>query len=102
MLQARLRLTQSSSEGLRTDADIEARLGARLDAQSWWDPLASHVSVDKGIVWFRGAVESEAARDAARLAAESTPGVCGVLDDRICAAAREPWSSAQVLEYVSD
>lgn len=101
MMQALMTLTHSSSEDLRADAAIEACLGAKLETQCWWNPLASHLSVDKGIVWFRGMVETEGARDAARLAAESTPGVLGVLDDRICAARCEPWSSAQALEYVS-
>jgi len=101
VMRAMLTLTHLSSEDLRTDAAIEASLGARLEAHDWWNPLASHMSVDRGIVWFRGTVETEAARDAARRAAQSTPGVCGVLDDRICAAPCEPWSSAQALEYVN-
>ena len=101
MMRALLTLTRPGSEGWRADAAIEACLGARLEGQGWWDPSASHLCVDKGIVWFRGTVETEAARDAARLAAEKTPGVCGVLDDRICTATPEPWSSDQALEYVN-
>ncbi|MDM0115997.1 CBS domain-containing protein [Variovorax sp. J22R133] len=85
MMQALLALTQPTPEGLRADADIESRLGAELERQDWWNPLWSHLSVDKGIVWFRGMVENEAARNAARVAAEGTPGVCGVIDDRVLA-----------------
>lgn len=101
MMRALLALSQSAPADWRADAEIESRLGAALERLDEWNPLNSHLSVDRGIVWFRGTVQSEAARDAARLAAERTPGVCGVLDDRVCVGTAEPWSAAQSLEYVN-
>ena len=86
MLQALLALTRPTPESLGADAQIESTLLAELRGHSWWNPGGSELSVDKGIVWFRGLVESEAARNAARVAAERTPGVRGVIDDRLCAA----------------
>lgn len=69
-----------------SDEEIERRLSKELEAQDWWSPLWSQVSVADGIVCFRGMIENEAQRDACRVAAENTPGVCGVVDDRIRAA----------------
>ncbi|VTU15403.1 putative manganese-dependent inorganic pyrophosphatase [Variovorax sp. SRS16] len=68
------------------DEEIQARLTAELDQQEWWNPHWSHLSVIDGIVSFHGMIEHEAQRDAARVAAENTPGVRGVVDDRIRAA----------------
>jgi len=68
------------------DDEIRTRLLAELASQEWWNPHWSHLSVLDGIVSFHGMIEHEAQRDAARVAAENTPGVCGVVDDRIRAA----------------
>ncbi|MGR4871808.1 CBS domain-containing protein [Variovorax sp. LARHSF232] len=83
MMEALLRLTRPTPESVRADEDIEARLNAKLEAQDWWNPIWSQLSVDKGIVMFSGMVDNEASRDAARVAAEGTPGVVGVIDDRL-------------------
>ncbi len=69
-----------------SDADVEQRLSAELAAQDWWNPLWSQVTVHDGIACFCGMIENEAQREACRVAAENTPGVCGVVDDRIRAA----------------
>jgi CBS domain-containing protein len=83
MMEALLRLTRPTPESVQADEDIEARLNAKLRAQDWWNPAWSQLSVDKGIVLFSGMVDNEASRDAARVAAEGTPGVVGVIDDRL-------------------
>ena len=83
MMEALLRLTRPTPESVQADQDIEARLNAKLGAQDWWNPIWSQLSVDKGIVMFSGMVDNEASRDAARVAAEGTPGVVGVIDDRL-------------------
>lgn len=71
--------------GTRSDAEIRASLQAELAQQEWWNARWSQMTVEDGIVSFHGMIENEAARDAARVAAENTPGVRGVVDDRIIA-----------------
>lgn len=66
-----------------TDASIRERLLAELQRQPWWHPQWSTVFVDAGIVSYRGLVESEVKRQAARVAAENVPGVRGVKDTRV-------------------
>jgi CBS domain-containing protein len=71
------------SLGAPTDDSIRERLIAELERQPWWHSQWSNVFVAGGIVSYRGLVESEAERQAARVAAENVSGVRGVEDRRI-------------------
>jgi hypothetical protein len=66
---------------LPSDRETEAMLLTALGRQPWWNPAEIRVSVEDGICWFRGRIESEAARNAACAIAGRTPGVRAVLDD---------------------
>lgn len=68
---------------MQTDDSIRERLVAELERQPWWHPRWSNVFVSGGIVSYRGMVESDAERQAARVAAENVSGVRGVEDGRI-------------------
>lgn len=71
-----------SAEPLSDDA-IHARLLQELEHQLWWYLGVSDLSVEHGVVTYSGTVQSEEERDAARVAAESIPGVVGVKDKRL-------------------
>lgn len=65
-----------------TDQTIRGRLLAELERQPWWERVTSNVIVADGVVHYFGMVDSGDERDAARVAAESLPGVRGVEDHR--------------------
>lgn len=65
------------------DESIRKNLLAELSRQSWWSGTWSNVFVNNGIVSYVGVVQRAADRDAARIAAENIPGVCGVEDRRL-------------------
>ena len=65
------------------DEAIRALLLAELRRQAWWRSDLSQVSVEHGIVTYGGAIGSENERLAARVAAQTVPGVRGVVDRRI-------------------
>lgn len=65
------------------DESIRQRLLKELSAQSWWSSTWSNVFVHQGVVRYVGVVRRATDRDAARIAAENIPGVCGVEDRRI-------------------
>jgi CBS domain-containing protein len=67
----------------RTDETIRCLLSAELERQAWWRPEFSNVAVDKGVVTFGGFVELDQEKAAARVAAESIPGVREVIDARL-------------------
>jgi CBS domain-containing protein len=67
---------------LQSDEAIRSRLLAELESQPWWRPGQSALSVLNGVVHYRGLIESEDERPAARVAAENVPGVRGVEDTR--------------------
>lgn len=67
----------------QTDESIRQRLVAELERQPWWHSQWSNVFVSEGIVSYRGLVEGDAERQAARVAAENVSGVRGVEDGRI-------------------
>ena len=79
-----LALASQDKQVPRTQSDeaIRVRLLAELESQPWWQSSQSSVSVVDGIVHYRGLIESEDARPAARVAAENVPGVRGVADTR--------------------
>jgi hypothetical protein len=64
--------------------DRGARYAARGDCDNARAPAElSSVTVENGVVTFAGLIETENERIAARVAAESIPGVRGVVDDRL-------------------
>lgn len=67
----------------RSDASIREHLHAELTRQAWWNPGWSELFVTNGVVEFKGVVETEALRLAARVAAENIAGVIAVRDHRI-------------------
>ncbi|MEO8524445.1 MAG: CBS domain-containing protein [Caldimonas sp.] len=77
------RKTTHPSVPQSNDETIRVRLLADLREQPWWQPQASAVFVSNGVVKYVGRYESDADRQAARVAAENTPGVRGVSDSRM-------------------
>lgn len=69
-----------------SDEAIRGRLLAELMQQAWWNPNWSQVLVSGGVVEFRGLVESDDQKLAARVAAENIQGVIAVNDHRILSA----------------
>ena len=65
-----------------SDVEIRARLLHELGRQPWWHGRTAQVNVRDGVVEFSGAIDAEAERDAARIAAETVPGVRRVEDRR--------------------
>ena len=65
------------------DEAIRTRLLVELEGQEWWRAELSSVVVEKGVVTYRGVVEFEHQRVAARVAAETVPGVRRVVDRRM-------------------
>ncbi len=65
-----------------TDDAIHSELVAELSRQSWWHPEWSGVTVIDGVVQFRGVIDTQDEKRAARVAAENVPGVRGVEDFR--------------------
>lgn len=66
----------------KTDDAICSELLAELARQRWWHPEWSAVTVISGVVQFRGVVDTQDERRAARVAAENVSGVRGVEDLR--------------------
>lgn len=64
------------------DAGIRERLARELAQQSWWRSDLGSFDVSHGVVSYHGLYERESERDAARVAAENTPGVRAVEDLR--------------------
>jgi CBS domain-containing protein len=65
------------------DDAIRALVLAELRRQGWWRKELSGVTVEQGVVTFAGLIESESERLAARVAAETVPGVHRVVDKRL-------------------
>jgi CBS domain-containing protein len=65
-----------------SDVEIRARLLHELERQPWWHGRTSQVVVQDGTVVFSGTIDAESERDAARIAAETVPGVRRVEDAR--------------------
>ena len=65
-----------------SDIEVRARLLHELERQSWWHGRTSQVAVKDGTVIYSGAIDEDSERDAARVAAESIPGVRRVEDRR--------------------
>jgi CBS-domain-containing membrane protein len=65
------------------DERIRTLLSAELRGQQWWRPQYSNVSVQEGVVTYGGFIDFEDERTAARVAAETIPGVRSVVDNRL-------------------
>jgi CBS domain-containing protein len=72
-----------SDSGPLTDRAIHTRLLAELRRQAWWRDDLSSVTVEEGIVTFGGVIDFDYQRIAARVAAETVPGVRDVVDRRV-------------------
>ncbi len=66
-----------------TDDAIRALVLAELRRQGWWRKELAKVTVEQGVVTFVGLIETENERLAARVAAETVPGVRSVVDERL-------------------
>ena len=58
-----------------SDEEIRSRLLRELEREPWWRREWSSVTVTDGAVQFRGVIDTEDERHAARVAAENVPGV---------------------------
>jgi len=65
------------------DETIRALLLAELRRQAWWRRDFANVTVEQGVVTFAGLIQTENERIAARVAAETVPGVRRVVDERL-------------------
>ena len=69
--------------GPLTDEAIRRLVLAELRRQPWWRMDWSNVTVQEGVVTYAGLIEFENERIAARVAAETVPGVRGIVDRRL-------------------
>jgi CBS domain-containing protein len=65
------------------DEVIRVQLLTELRRQAWWREDLANVTVQKGIVTYGGLIDFEQQRTAARVAAETIPGVRSVVDRRL-------------------
>jgi len=65
-----------------SDDEIRSALLQELERHAWWNATLSVVYVNGGVVSYRGFVDEEAQKRAARVAAENVPGVRAVEDLR--------------------
>lgn len=89
LVRAIAKTRRDSEPPWQADEDIRRHLLAELEKQPWWRSDWSAVDVFGGVVSYRGLLESEDERRAARVAAENVPGVRGVEDKRT------PWAGWQ-------
>ena len=73
----------SPSGQSKSDEEIRRELVAELERQPWWRSDWSVVTVEDGVVRFRGVIDTQDDKHAARVAAENVPGVRGVEDLRL-------------------
>ena len=81
-LVAALAASTAGGAAPQDDEAIRTRLVAELERQPWWRSDLSLVSVRNGVVTYRGLMDVEGERAAARVAAEAIPGVRRVEDLR--------------------
>ncbi len=82
LVRALARATRPAAAPAASDLEIRARLLHELERQPWWHGRTSQVAVEHGTVMFSGTIDAEPERDAARIAAETVPGVRRVEDAR--------------------
>lgn len=80
LLQALASARSAHPQAAAEDSALRAQVEARLRAHPWTKPWLLNVIVHDGTVELWGVVETEVERDAARVAAEATPGVRSVVD----------------------
>jgi CBS domain-containing protein len=73
---------QARPEGPQSDDEIRRQLLAELEKQRWWRHEWASVTVTNGVVQFRGVIDSDDEKLAARVAAENVRGVKAVEDLR--------------------
>jgi predicted transcriptional regulator len=73
----------SGTPDARSDDAIKTCLVKELEQQTWWNAGWSSFEVADGTVEFRGMVETESQKTAARVAAENIEGVTAVIDRRL-------------------
>ncbi|MGH8765630.1 MAG: CBS domain-containing protein [Burkholderiales bacterium] len=73
----------SVNDAASSDATIYKGLMVELARQSWWRPDYMIAYVADGTVYFKGLIDADEERDAARVAAENIPGVRGIEDCRM-------------------
>lgn len=66
-----------------SDEAIRSQLLTELRRQAWWREDLANVTVEKGIVTYSGLIDFDQQRTAARVAAETIPGVRNVVDRRM-------------------
>jgi predicted transcriptional regulator len=64
-----------------SDSSIREKILAKLKQQPWAHTALLNVTVNAGVVDLWGVTRSDAERQAIRVAAETTPGVCAVNDN---------------------
>ena len=74
------RLAAIEPPGATSDAEIEARIHAALDAAAWFAQSNVDLRVDAGIATLEGVIHDERLRTAIRVAVETVPGVISVED----------------------
>ena len=80
LLQALASARPAQPQASAEDSALRQQVEARLRARPWTRPWLLNVIVHDGTVELWGVVETEVERDAARIAAEETPGVRAVTD----------------------
>lgn len=83
LVQALATSSRDMNVGDTHDGAIRTRLSAELERQSWWRSTTSTVIVTDGVVHYFGIFDTEDQRQAARVAAETVPGVRRVEDHRL-------------------
>lgn len=78
LMRAMLRLLPASAPHADSDEEIRQTIVKELATQSWSGAI--RVRVDHGVATLSGAIFDERARQAARVAAETAPGVTDVID----------------------
>ena len=86
LVQALAAKARATDPGSTSDGAIRERLSKELARHGWWVATTSNIVVTDGVVHYFGLVDNDAQRRAARVAAESVPGVRGVTDHRIASA----------------
>ncbi len=81
LLRALLRHGEAQPATVTSDQEIQEQVLAELNRQPWGFVGAASVAVEDGVVHLWGEVLTETERQAARVAAESIPGVRGVVDN---------------------
>jgi CBS domain-containing protein len=80
LLRALVRQGEAQPVTVASDQEIQEKVVAELNRQPWSFVGAASVAVDDGVVHLWGEVLTDIERQAARVAAETVPGVRGVVD----------------------